>query len=107
MVQKPRGSSAASEVEPLTALDIEVEIPAPPRNVRSSSHGEDCSPMVAAMKPDGNQDHSAAPPAAASLSGPTHTSEPIPKVPLGPATAPSDLPSLPTQLRDPHRYQFL
>jgi WD40 repeat protein len=63
--------------------------------------------MLAAMKPDGNQDLSATPPAAPSLTGPTHTSEPIPNLPLGPAADASDLPSLPTQLRDPHRYQIL
>ncbi len=64
--------------------------------------------MLAAMESDGNKDLSAIPKAAPSLTGSTHTSEPIPKVPLGPAPeCASDLPSLPTQLRDPHRYRFL
>ena len=108
MFEKPTGSSTSSDAETLTLLDIKAEIPAPPHNAGSGSHGDGCSPMLAAMNSDGNQDLSALPKAAPSLTGPTHTSEPIPKGPLGPAPeGASDLPSLPTQLRDPYRYQFL
>jgi WD40 repeat protein len=108
MAQMPRESSTSSEVETLGLLDLEVEIPAPPRNACSGSHGNACSPMLATMASDGNKGLSTIPKAAASLTGPTHTSEPIPKDPLGPALeCASDRPSLPTQFRDPHRYQFL
>src|SRR5215510_10175968 len=108
MFQKPRGSSTSSEMEPLTWLGVEVESPTPPRNARSGSNGDGGSPMLAAMTSDGNKDLSAIPKAVPSLTGPTHTSEPIPKDPLDPAPeCASDLPSLPTRLRDPHRYRFL
>ena len=108
MRPKPRRSSTSSDMQTLTLLDTNVAMKAPPRNACSASHGHGGSPMLAAMKPDENKDLSAIPKTPSSLTGPTHTSEPIPKAPLGPAPegAP-DLASLPTQLRDPHRYEFL
>src|SRR5882724_11625865 len=109
MFPRPRESRTSSGVEALTSLDIAVKLRTASCIACSDGHGEDSSPMVAAMNSDGNKDLSVIAVSAKELTGPTHTSEPIPKPPIGagPEATPSDLPSLPTQLRDPHRYHIL
>ena len=109
MFLKPRESSTSSGVEALTSLDIAVEPRTAPRNAGSGSHGDGGSPIVAAMTSDGNKDLSVIPNAVSSLTGPTHTGQPIPRPPIGagPDVAAADPPALPTQRRDPQRYQFL
>jgi WD40 repeat protein len=63
--------------------------------------------MLCVMTAGGKEDLLTTPAAPRSLAGPTHTSQPLPRVDLGAAADESHPPPLPTQFRDPQRYHFL
>ena len=118
MSGKSPHSSLSGELEQVTLLDIMAKIPSPldietalPRPSLSpcrDSRVDQCSSNVAAMEPDRDSEGPATSQAAPSLSGPTQTSEPIPKADRDRTqNGDSSRPPLPTQIRDHQRYHFL
>jgi eukaryotic-like serine/threonine-protein kinase len=97
MPRKPRESSIRRELEALTLIDIQTG--------RHSSLEQ--TAIVPAMKA-GDEDVQAIVDFAPSLSGPTHTSEPVPDTSPGTVRArEAQRVSSPDRRRDPERYQFI